>query len=119
MPMRPILPAFALIVALAACSGSEQKESRAAIESRLDDIEELEGSVSDEMIATEASTIEAPTDGGGVLPGEEAKTSKADDKAAADVAGATEDAAKSAASTADTAQPGAPTAKTDGTANGE
>ena len=123
MPMRPIPPVFALVLALAGCSGSEQKESRAAIESRLGNIEELEGSISDEMIATEASTIEAPTDGSSAIPGEEGNKAnggeKADDTAAAEAERTSEVLAKNPASSADDAQPVAPAARSEDTANSQ
>jgi hypothetical protein len=61
--MRPLLTISALILstlALSACGGS--KEDNQVTQTRMDDIDSLEGTISDDMINTDESTDEAPLD---------------------------------------------------------
>ena len=62
--MRPILtvPFFALsILLLSACGGGDKENSQVA-ETRMDDIDSLEGTISDDMINTDESTEEGVFD---------------------------------------------------------
>lgn len=61
--MRPFLTISALILSslvLSACGGS--KEDNQVTQTRMDDIDSLEGTISDDMINTDESTDEAPLD---------------------------------------------------------
>jgi hypothetical protein len=72
-----ILMAIAL-PALSACGGNDADSK--VTETRMDDIDSIEGTISDEMIATDEMTEMAPVEAGGVsAPGE----TKADEKATA------------------------------------
>jgi hypothetical protein len=68
------VPAIALL-ALTACGGS--KEDNQVTETRMDDLDSLEGTISDDMINTDESTDEAPVE---AAPAGEAKTSVKEDK---------------------------------------
>ena len=62
--MRPILtvPVFAFsILLLSACGGGDKENSQVA-ETRMDDIDSLEGTISDDMINTDESTEEGVFD---------------------------------------------------------
>ncbi len=87
--MRPFLTASALtlsIIMLSACGGS--KEDSQVTETRMDDIDSLEGTISDDMINTDQSTDEAPVeeapaaDGKPKAKAEKSGEDKADDEAA-------------------------------------
>ena len=61
--MRPFLNASALIfsvIMLSACGGG--KEDSQVAETRMDDIDSLEGTISDDMINTDQATDEAPVE---------------------------------------------------------
>jgi hypothetical protein len=59
--MRPTLFApVILLLVLAACGGS--KEDNQVTETRMDDIDSLEGTISDDAINMDASTDEAPVE---------------------------------------------------------
>ncbi len=75
--MRRLLTVTALLIlpAISACSNSDTKtaEDSKVTETRMDDIDKIEGTISDEMIDTTESTQPAP------LAGKEAEADK-DDK---------------------------------------
>lgn len=76
--MRPFLNASALILSTAiisACGGG--KEDSQVSETRMDDIDSLEGTISDDMINSDESTDEAPLD---AAPAAEGKPKIKDDK---------------------------------------
>lgn len=58
-------PAIALL-ALTACGGS--KEDNQVTETRMDDLDSLEGTISDDMINTDESTDEAPVEAAATDP---------------------------------------------------
>lgn len=60
--MRPIFACLCLCGLLAACSGEKAKESKATVESRLGDIQNLSGSANDDMIALDGGKTQAPVD---------------------------------------------------------
>jgi hypothetical protein len=78
--MRPNLFAPAiLLLALAACGGS--KEDNQVTETRMDDIDSLEGTISDDAINMDASTDEAPVEAAPPATADpKAKTDKAEAK---------------------------------------
>jgi predicted component of type VI protein secretion system len=55
-----IAPAFAALLALSACGSG--KEDNQVTKSRMDDLESLKGTISDDMINTDESTDEAPVE---------------------------------------------------------
>ena len=69
-----IAPAL-ILLALTACGGS--KEDNQVTETRLDDLDSLEGTISDDMINTDESTDEAPVE---AAPPAETKTTESGDK---------------------------------------
>lgn len=75
-----ILLAFAL-PALSACGGNDADSK--ITETRMDDIDSVEGTISDEMISTDEVTEMAPVEASAATP---ATTPKADAKPAADKA---------------------------------
>lgn len=62
--MRPILTAsvFALSISLLSACGGGDKENSQVAETRMDDIDSLEGTISDDMINTDESTEEGVFD---------------------------------------------------------
>lgn len=52
-----------LFLGLAACSGGDEREDRETIEARLSNIEELQGTISDDMILGYESRSAAPSAG--------------------------------------------------------
>ncbi|MES2904150.1 MAG: hypothetical protein V4696_08200 [Pseudomonadota bacterium] len=85
--MRCLLPLSALSTALmlSACGGSA--EDNQVTETRMDDLDSLEGTISDDMINTDESTDEAPVD---AAPAEGAKDKAAEPKTKLDPAQAKE-----------------------------
>ena len=70
--MRPALFAPAvLLLTLAACGGS--KEENQVTETRMDDIDSIEGTISDDAINMDESTDEAPVEAA-PLPSDKPKT---------------------------------------------
>lgn len=57
--MRPLIILSALTLATAACGGGTS-EDRQTTETRMDDLDSLEGTISDDAINTDESTDEAP-----------------------------------------------------------
>lgn len=55
-----IVAAFAALLALTACGGG--KEDNQVTETRMDNLENLKGTISDDMINTDESTDEAPVE---------------------------------------------------------
>jgi hypothetical protein len=83
--MRPYLTATALVIStasLAACGGGN-KEDNQVTQTRMDDIDSLEGTISDDMINTDESTDEAPVD---AAPAADSKPAANDDKKKTDKA---------------------------------
>lgn len=78
MRVTILAPALALF-ALTACGGA--KEDNQVTETRMDDLDSLEGTISDDMINTDESTDEAPVE---AAPPAEGKTTAKDDKKDAD-----------------------------------
>lgn len=60
MRFNIIAPAFAALLALSACGGG--KEDNQVTETRMDNLESLKGTISDDMINTDESTDEAPVE---------------------------------------------------------
>ena len=60
MRVTIIAPAFAALLALTACGGG--KEDNQVTETRMDNLESLKGTISDDMINTDESTDEAPVE---------------------------------------------------------
>ncbi len=83
-----IIMAFAL---LSACGGN--KEDNQVTQTRMDDIDSLEGTISDDMINTDESTDEAPVEAAPVATGEKpkAKDDKKEEPKAGDTSGAKTD----------------------------
>lgn len=83
-------PALAMMLLLSACGGS--KEDNQATETRMDNLDSLEGTISDDMINTDESSDEAPVEAAPAEPSvsktrtpkAEAKTDTNTDKSAAD-----------------------------------
>lgn len=78
--MRSSLTISSLVLSIAmlsACGGG--KEDSQVTETRMDDIDSLEGTISDEMINTDESTDEGPFD---AAPAGEGKPKAADEKGA-------------------------------------
>ena len=78
MRLYLIAPAFALL-ALTACGGA--KEDNQVTETRMDDLDSLEGTISDDAINMDESTDEAPVE---AAPPAEGKALVKDDKKEAD-----------------------------------
>jgi hypothetical protein len=71
-------PLALALLTLSACGGN--KEDNQVTETRMDDLDSLEGTISDDMINTDESTDEAPVE---AAPPAEGKTSaKSEDKTA-------------------------------------
>lgn len=98
--MRRLVLSSTVIASLAllcACGGGN-KEDNQVTQTRMDDIDSLEGTISDDMINTDESTDEAPVDAAPAVDGkpaakddkkdedkvEEAEPAQTDDKAAAE-----------------------------------
>lgn len=67
-----IVAATASLGLITACSGGESEnggEARAVTQTRMDDIDKIEGSISDEMIDTNESGEEAPLAGSDAIAG--------------------------------------------------
>ncbi len=86
--MRPLFIVSALMLStamLSACGGS--KEDSQVTETRMDDIDSLEGTISDDMINSDESTDEAPVEAAPAAEGtpkakvENSGNDKADDDA--------------------------------------
>ena len=60
MRFSRLTPALALLLLVSACGSS--KEGNQVTETRIDNLESLEGTISDDMINTDESTDEAPLD---------------------------------------------------------
>lgn len=60
MRVTIIAPACAALLALTACGGG--KEDNQVTETRMDNLENLKGTISDDMINTDESTDEAPVE---------------------------------------------------------
>ena len=60
MRLSRLTPALALMLLVSACGSS--KEDNQVTETRMDNLESLEGTISDDMINTDESTDEAPLD---------------------------------------------------------
>jgi hypothetical protein len=73
MRFHYFVPAIALLT-LTACGGS--KEDNQVTETRMDDLDSLEGTISDDMINTDESTDEAPVE---AAPPAEGKAAAKDD----------------------------------------
>jgi hypothetical protein len=70
-------PLALVLLALSACGGN--KEDNQVTETRMDDLDSLEGTISDDMINTDQSTDDGPIE---AAPPAEGKTSaKSEDKA--------------------------------------
>ncbi len=74
MRFHYFVPAI-LLLALTACGGS--KEDNQVTETRMDDLDSLEGTISDDMINTDESTDEAPVE---AAPPAEDKAAVKEDK---------------------------------------
>lgn len=77
MRLSRLIPAFAVLLLVSACGSS--KEDNQVTETRMDNLDSLEGTISDDMINTDESTDEAPVEAApvGAEPAK-AETSKAD-----------------------------------------
>lgn len=86
--MRRLILSSALITSLAllAGCGGGNKEDNKITQTRMDDIDSLEGTISDDMINTDQSTDEAPVD---AAPAADGKPAPKDDKNAEDKVEAT------------------------------
>jgi len=60
MRFSRLMPALALLLLVSACGSS--KEDNQVTETRMDNLESLKGTISDDMINTDESTDEAPLD---------------------------------------------------------
>ena len=60
MRLSRLMPALALLLLVSACGSS--KEDNQVTETRMDNLESLKGTISDDMINTDESTDEAPLD---------------------------------------------------------
>ena len=60
MRLSRLTPALALMLLVSACGSS--KEDNQVTETRMDNLESLKGTISDDMINTDESTDEAPLD---------------------------------------------------------
>ena len=60
MRFNIMAPAFAALLALSACGGG--KEDNQVTETRMDNLESLKGTISDDMINTDETTDEAPVE---------------------------------------------------------
>lgn len=78
-----IAPLTLALLALTACGGS--KEDNHVTETRMDDIDSLEGTISDDAINMDASTDEAPVDAAPAATGE--PKAKLDEAQAKDTGG--------------------------------
>ena len=58
MRLSRLMPALALLLLVSACGSS--KEDNQVTETRMDNLESLKGTISDDMINTDESTDEAP-----------------------------------------------------------
>ena len=95
--MRSTLIISSLVLSIAmlsACGGN--KENSQVTETRMDDIDSLEGTISDEMINTDESTDEAPLDPPPAAEGnpKAADENSAEEKASDKTASETEDKAE-------------------------
>lgn len=81
-----LMPAFALLLLASACGDS--KEDNQVTETRMDNLDSLEGTISDDMINTDESTEESPVEpvsadsepsGTGAPKSEAAKASASED----------------------------------------
>jgi hypothetical protein len=70
-------PLALVMLALSACGGS--KEDNQVTETRMDDLDSLEGTISDDMINTDQSTDEGPIEA--APPAEGTTSAKSEDKA--------------------------------------
>ena len=86
------MPALALLLLVSACGSS--KEDNQVTETRMDNLDSLEGTISDDMINTDESTDEAPVEAAPVVaeaskspaPKSDASKETETDKSAADSA---------------------------------
>lgn len=87
--MRRLVLSSALVASLAllAACGGGNKEDNQVTQTRMDDIDSLEGTISDDMINTDESTDEAPVD---AAPAADGKPAAKDDKKDEDKAEAAE-----------------------------
>lgn len=60
MRLSRLMPAFAALLLVSACGSS--KEDNQVTETRMDNLDSLEGTISDDMINTDESTDEAPVE---------------------------------------------------------
>ncbi|TSB04159.1 hypothetical protein [Sphingorhabdus contaminans] len=90
MHAKTIIAAF-ILVGLSGCGGN--KEDSQLTETRMDDLDSLEGTISDDMVNTDTSTDEGPIEA--APPAEAKPTAKTDDnstdKTAEPAAASTED----------------------------
>lgn len=61
MRLSHVTPAIALLLLMSACGAS--KEDNQVTETRMDNLDSLEGTISDDMINTDQSTDAAPVEG--------------------------------------------------------
>jgi hypothetical protein len=77
MRLFRLMPALALLLLVSACGSS--KEDNQVTETRMDNLESLKGTISDDMINTDESTDEAPLDAApAVAEPDKAEVPKAD-----------------------------------------
>jgi len=77
MRLSRLTPALALLLLVSACGSS--KEDNQVTETRMDNLESLKGTISDDMINTDESTDEAPLDAApAVAEPDKAEVPKAD-----------------------------------------